>query len=459
MPKDRAVPPAMRVQDMTEGDPVRLILAFAVPLFIGNIFQQVYSVVDTMVAGYGLGDGAIAAIGATSSLYNLILNIAMGLNSGYAIVVTQRFGAHDEKRLKQSIAGMCLLNGAAALVLTALSLAFLGPLLRFLNTPEAIFAQSYRYIAIICAGMTATIAYNLFAAVLRAVGNSRAPLYFLVVSCLLNILLDLVLVLVLRWGVAGAALATVAAQTVSAVLGGVYLLRRYRAILPGRKDFRVPGTLLAHLLSTGAAMGLMYCVVDMGTVIFQRANNSLGELFIASWTSARRLISIGMQPLGTIATAFSTFVGQNWGAGKRERIRATLKQVLVMETAWSLLACAVAYAFGAALIRFTTGTEDPAVVENAVLSLRCHLTFFPALGVLLCLRMAMQSMGKKLVPVISSCVELAMKLLSAAWIIPHFGYPGTCMTEPVTWTLMMLFLVGAYLARRRELFPPEKAPA
>lgn len=448
----------MRTKDMTEGNPVRLILAFAVPLFIGNVFQQVYSLVDTMVAGYTLGDGAIAAIGATASLNNLILNIAFGLNSGCAIVVTQRFGARDGKRLKEAVAGMCLINAAAALILTAVSLAFLRPLLRLLNTPEAIFDQSLQYISIICAGMAATVCYNLFAAMLRSVGNSRTPLYFLILSCLLNTALDVLLVAVLRWGVAGAALATVFSQTVSAALEGVHLLRHYRAILPGREDFRVPRETLGELLSTGASMALMYSVVDLGSVIFQRANNALGELYIASWTSARRLISLAMQPLGSISTAFSTFTGQNWGALKRSRIRSTLKQVLAMETAWSLLACAAAYAFGASLIRLITGTEDPAVVENAVLSLRCHLTFFPALGVLFCLRMTMQAMGRKLAPVLSSCLELGMKLLSAAWIIPRFGFPGTCMTEPVTWVVMAAFLTGAYLLRcRRLLEGPEDA--
>ena len=338
MPKSNAAPPAMRVRDMTEGEPVRLLLAFALPLLIGNVFQQVYNVVDTMVAGYNLGDGAIAAIGATTSIYHLVLNLANGLNSGYAIVVTQSFGARDERRLKQSIAGMFWLNAAAAAAITVLALLFLRPLLHFLNTPGAIFQDAYQYIAIICAGITATIAYNFFAAVLRALGNSRTPLYFLIVSCILNIILDVLLVAVFRWGVAGTALATVIAQTVSAALGGVYLLKNYRAILPGREDLRPPRELLGTLLSTGAAMGLMYCVVDLGTVIFQRANNGLGEIYIASWTSARRLISIAMQPLGTIATAFSTFVGQNWGAGKLERIRSSLKKVLLMEVGWSLLA-------------------------------------------------------------------------------------------------------------------------
>lgn len=449
-PKSNA--PAMRVKDMTEGTPARLMLAFALPLLVGNIFQQAYNMVDTMVAGYTLGDTAIAAIGATSALYNLMINLSFGLSGGCAIVVTQSFGAHNEKRLKQSIAGMLLLNAGAAAVLTALSLLFLNPLLRFMNTPEAIFPLTRGYISIICAGLTATIGYNLLAAILRSVGNSRTPLVFLIISSLLNIALDLLFVAVFRWGLAGAALATVAAQTVSALLCAGYMLRNYRAILPGREDFRIPRELMLELLASGAAMGLMYSVVDIGSVIFQRANNLLGELFISSHTAARRLVSVGATVLNTISVALSTFVGQNWGAGKPERIRCAVRKALGMEVAWSLLACAAAYAFGGTLIRFTTGTSDPEVVRNAAMSLRLHVTFFPALGILLCLRMALQSMGKKLAPIVSSCIELGMKIVFAGYLIPRFGFLGTSLTEPITWTVMVLFLAATYLYLRRELF-------
>lgn len=444
---------AMRTLDMTQGSPIKLILAFAIPLFIGNIFQQVYSMVDTMVAGYNLGDSAIAAIGATSSLYSLMIDVASGLNSGYAIVVTQRFGAHDEKRLRASIAGMIWLDAAVTAVLTVLSLVFLRPLMHFMNTPEAIFDQAYSYIAVICAGMAATIAYNMFAGILRAFGNSRTSLYFLIVSSLLNMGMDLLFVAVLHMGVAGAALATVIAQAVSAVLCGVYVYRRYGELFPGREDFHVPFELVAELFSNGIAMALMYCVVDLGSVIFQRANNALSETVISAHTASRRIVGIMMQPLATISTASSTFVGQNWGAKKPERIRAALRQVVGMEIAWSLFGCAVIFAFGGALVRFTTGTSDAAVTGNAVMSLRWHLAFFPVLGCLLVLRTAMQAMGKKTAPVLSSCIELGMKLLSAAFLIPRLGFFGTSITEPVTWTLMLLFLATAFFVQRKTLFP------
>lgn len=436
--------PPMRVLDMTTGNPLRLILGFAVPLFIGNIFQQVYSMVDTMVAGYTLGESAIAAIGATSALYNLILNLASGMNSGYAIVVTRCFGSHDEKALKQSIAGMLVLNGAVTALLTLLSAALLRPLLRFMNTPDAIFADAYRYILILCCGMAATVAYNMFAAILRAVGNSRSPLYFLILGLVLNIGLDLLCVAVLGLGVAGAAVATILAQAVTALLCGGYLWRVYRAILPGRADFRLPRRLLADLAGTGFAMALMLCVVDLGSVIFQRANNALGELYITAHTAARRLIVMMMQPLSTIATACSTFVGQNWGAGKTARIRKTLGQVFLLAIGWALAEGLALGLLAGPLVRLTTGTADPLVVQNAVLSIRVHSAFFAPLGVLLCLRTAMQAMGAKTAPVISSCIELALKLVSAGLVIPRLGFIATCFTEPLIWVAMVTYLLAAY---------------
>ena len=443
--------PTSRVSDMTQGEPVKLILAFAIPLFIGNIFQQVYSMVDTMVAGYFLGDSAIAAIGATSSLSSLLLNLSIGMNNGYAIVVTQRFGAHDEKKLRQSVAGMILLNAAVTAVVTALSLVFLARLMHFMNTPESIFQEAYRYIWIICAGMLATVAYNMFAGIMRSLGNSRTPLYFLIFSSALNIALDLLMVVVFQMGVAGAALATVVAQAISALLSGLYILRHYRDLFPSRADFRVPKEMLGDLLTSGIAMGLMLCVVDLGSVIYQRANNDLGETIITAHTAVRKLFGLTNQPLGGIATSVSTFVGQNWGAKQPQRIRYALKRAIWMELAWCAFIAAAVFAFGDTMVRFTTGTSDPSVIANAVMGLRWNVSFYPALGILLCLRTSMQAMGQKTAPIVSSVVELLIKLASAQWVIPALGYLGTCLTEPVAWVAMMLWLAGAYFFCLKKL--------
>lgn len=435
---------SMIIMDMTTGSPLKHILIFALPLFIGNIFQQIYSMVDTMVAGYTLGDQSIAAIGATSSLYGLLIDFASGLNSGCAIVVTQCFGAHDEKKLRKSIAGMIIIDAIITCLITISALTFLRPLMRFMNTPDSIFEQAYIYIAIICAGMLSTVAYNMFSAILRAVGNSKTSLYFLIISSVLNMGMDFFFVVVLGIGITGIALATVIAESVSALLCGIYVYHHYKSILPCKGDFKVSSDIIQELFSSGIAMALMYCVVDLGSVIFQRANNHLGEMIISAHTAARRIIGMMMQPLATIATASSTFIGQNWGAKKKERIHTAIRKVLFLEIIWSLLGCAVIWAFGRFIVQFTIGTDNSDIISNAVMSLRWHLSFFPVLGCLLVLRTAMQAMGKKSIPIISSCIELGMKLLSAAFVIPNLGFFGTCITEPITWSLMLLLLVTAY---------------
>lgn len=442
----------MRVRDMTEGNPLRLMLAFAVPLFIGNIFQQIYRIVDTMVVGYNLGDNAISAVGATYSLHGLLLSVAIGLNSGYAIIVTQKFGAHNREELKQSIAGMILLNGVVTFPVILVPVIFIRPIMRFMNTPTAIFEDAFTYIVIIGVGMIFTIGYNMFAGILRAMGNSRTPLVFLIISSVLNVILDVLLVTGFKMGVAGAALATIMAQGISAVLSGWYIFRNYKEVLPAKEDFRVSKEMFGEMLSAGLAMGLMYSIVETGNVIFQSANNQLGESFITAHTASRTIIGAFTQMLGTLANACATFVGQNWGAGKMDRIKEAIKKILIMQVGLSVVLCVMIYLFGEVLIRFTTGTNNTEIVENAVLSLRCHFTCFGALGVLVTLRSSMQAIGQKKAPLISSGIELVIKIGSAIWLVPVIGFVGTCVTEPVVWIVMMSYLAVEYGRCRKEIF-------
>lgn len=444
--------PAGRTKDLTEGSPLRLILAFALPLLIGNVFQQIYTMADTMILGRVLGESAIAAVGATAALYSLLIDFAIGLNSGYGIVAARLFGARNKDGLRRAVGGMAALNLFAAAALTGVSLLFLRPLLQAMNTPAGIFDQAHLYIAILCGGMAATICYNMFAAILRAAGDSRSPLYFLILSCVVNVGLDLLLTGGLGWGVAGAAAATVAAQSVSALLCGWYIVKRYPFLLPKQEDFRQMRMVLPDLLFTGLAMALMMCVVDLGSTIFQRAANRLGETYIAAHAAARRMMGVLMQPLSSVAAANSAFAGQNWGAGKEERVRAGLRQAVGLELIWAFFACGMAWLFGRELIEFVLGVSEEAVLGPAVLSLRWHLTFFPVLAVLLCLRTAMQAAGAKTAPVLSSCIELAMKVFAAWQLTLQMGFLGVCVTEPITWVLMTVFLTGAYGAQSKKRF-------
>lgn len=443
---------AAPVRDMTQGSPLALILSFSIPLLIGNIFQQVYSMVDTMVVGHGVGDQAIAAIGATSALYSIIVNFAWSLNNGYAIVVTQRFGAQNIRGMRHAIAGMIMLNSGMTALLTVLALIFLRPLMAFMNTPAAIFEDAYAYITIIYLGMFSTIAYNMFAGILRAMGNSRSPLYFLIVSSLLNIALDLLFVMVLHMGVPGAALATVIAQTISAVLCGAYTLRSYGDYMPRREHFRVPSETLKELASTGFAMALMVTVIDAGSLVYMRANNAFGEVIITSHVTARRIIGIFMGPISSVSTALSTFVGQNFGAGKKDRIRTGIIKTCLFEIGFSIVAFVVLFFAGASIVRLITGTSDAEIIRNAVMSVRIHTAFFPFLGLVFCIRSSMQSMGEKKAPILASCIELSLKFVAAAWFIPTFGFLGTSFTEPLIWLFMAVYLVIAYAGQRKKMF-------
>ena len=443
---------AARVQDMTQGSPLRLILLFSVPLLIGNIFQQVYSMMDTMVVGHSLGDQAIAAIGATSALYSIIVNFAWALNNGYAIVVTQRFGAQNIRGMRHAISGMIMLNSGMTALLTVLALIFLRPLMAFMNTPAAIFDDAHAYIAIIYLGMFSTIAYNMFAGILRAMGNSRSPLYFLIVSSLINIALDLLFVAVFHMGVAGAALATVIAQTISAVLCGAYTLRNYGDYMPRREHFRVPCETLKELASTGFAMALMITVIDVGSLVYLRANNAFGEVIITAHVTARRIIGIFMGPIASVSTALSTFVGQNYGAGRKDRIRTGIIKTYLFEIGFSVVAFVVLFFAGASIVRLITGTSDPEIITNAVMSVRIHTAFFPFLGLVFCIRSSMQSMGEKKAPILASCIELSLKFVAAAWFIPTFGFLGTSLTEPLIWVFMAVYLVIAYAGQRKKMF-------
>lgn len=441
----------MHTNDMTKGIPMKAIVQFTIPLLIGTLFQQAYNIIDTMIAGYNLGDDAIAAIGATSALYSVLIYFANGMNNGFGVVMSQIFGAGDTSSLKKAVAATVILNTVTTVILTVTVLPFLHLLLRFMDTPQEIFVMAYQYIFVILAGMTATIAYNMCAGFMRAVGNSQTPLYFLIVSCGINILLDILFIMGLHLGIVGAALATVAAQILSAVLCGIYIVQKYRIYMPGRADWRLSKALVTEMLATGLSMGLMSSVLAVGSIILQKGINHLGKNFITAHTASRRIFEFLMMPLQAIANACSTFVGQNFGAKQFQRIRQAMRQVLWLELLWSILSVAAAFSCGTLLIRMLTGTDNKIIILNAVYNLKiCTLFFFP-LGILFVLRNAMQAMGYKIAPVLSSGIELAGKVLSCMFVIPFMGYTGVVLTEPLIWAVCAVFLSVIYMCKIRFL--------
>lgn len=449
--------------NMTEGSILGCLLTFAFPILIGNIFQQLYNVVDTAVVGNVLGDNALASIGAAAPIYSLVVSFANGITNGFAVIIARAFGADKEDEIRKSVALTFVLTAVLSVIFMAGSLLLLNPLLNFLETPATIIKETKQYLFIILAFSVATMFYNMFAGMLRAIGNSRAPLYFLVIAMIINVLLDIILVKYTPLGVAGAACATVIAQLMSVVLCIVYIYKKCPMFIFRPKDVVWDGRLIGELLSTGLSMGLMIVVVSIGSVALQRAVNSLGEQTIAAHTAARKIDDIFMLPLGTITMAASTFTSQNFGAGKMERVKKGIITSILIDFVWSAFACLCSVFGSGLMVQLLSGTKDPVVLNCATNYIRINLPFFFVLSILLVLRSSLQSVGRKLIPVIGSIVELIAKFLAVIVIVPMFGYMGVCFLEPVIWILSAMLVCVEYVrfvrANRQFCCDEEKSKA
>lgn len=444
------------MKDLTKGNIIKLLIAFSIPLLIGNIFQLLYNVVDTKVVGEILGEDALASLGASGPVYELIICTLTGLGNGFGIVVAQYYGAKRMERMRQAVANaICLMIGITILA-TILSLFLVRPLFHMLHTPEEIIDRCIHYIYIIIFFMIFTAAYNLCAAVLRALGDTIRPLIFLAIACVINVGLDVLFVGVWNMDVQGAAYATVIAQAISFLCCVVYIIKKCPELHLKRGDFRFEAKLIGELLSQGMAMAFMLCFVTIGTLILQGAINKLGTNIIAAHTIARKLTSIFMLPFGTLGVATATFSGQNCGAGRYDRIRTGIKDAILLTWAWSAIVVIAVYTMGPFLIRLISGANTPEVIENAEWYLRFDTPFYFVVCILLILRNAMQGIGKKIIPMIASGIELVGKLL-VAWILAdRMGYLGIIISEPATWIVCTILLVGAFLTDHRLRKPVQE---
>ncbi len=430
--------------NMTEGNILKNLIYFAIPVLIGNIFQQLYNVADTAIIGNILGDSALAAVGASAPVYGLLIGFAGGLTNGFAVVIARYFGAGNEREMKKSVALTYILSAVIALVLTVSSLAILHPLMKSLKTPDEIIADTESYMRIIILFSAVTIAYNMLAGMMRAIGNSKAPLYFLIISTFVNIGLDFLFVKGFDMGVSGAVYATVISQGVSVVLCFIYALKKCDILVFQKSELVYDKALLSDLTSTGLSMGLMYAIVSVGSVILQGAVNSFGTSTITAHTAARKIDDIFMLPLGTIALASSTFASQNYGASRTDRVKQGIKCSIIIAEIWSAFSVAVCVLFRRPLIQALTGTIDEAVIFAASKYIVWNISFFFVLGVLLVLRSSLQGIGRKLVPVTGSIVEFLLKILAVAVLAPQLGYFGICICEPIIWAACAVIVLIDY---------------
>ena len=440
-----------KTKDLTQGNVAKLLLFFAFPTLLSNVFQQFYNLADTAIAGHILGDNALVAIGASSTVNSLVLSFAWGLNGGFGIIIAQCFGAKDFKKLKKSVAISLSINVLFSLIVCIFGIFMSRPMLQALNTPAARLNEANSYISVILVFIIVPMLYNLEAVILRSLGDSKTPLYFLIFSSMLNIILDYVLIKFTQMGVKGAAVATVLAQLLSVILCFVVILKNFKIIRLKKNDFHFSASLFKNMMSAGMAMAVMNSIFSIGSIIMQGSINALGEDVIAAHLGSRKVAEMFMQPLVTIGTACSTFVGQNYGALKIGRIKASIKYSTIYSLIWSVFTFFILWFFGGQIARLVTGSASQVVFDNTQMYLRINAPFYFVLGLLFTLRFSIQSVDRKMPPIISSSMELVSKIAAAYLFIPLWGYLGACIAEPLSWTLGAVYLLFVFKKEFKRL--------
>ena len=436
--------------DMTSGSPVRLILQFMIPVCLGNIFQQFYNVADSIVAGQFIGVNALAAIGSTGSLMFFVTGWLNGLSSGFAILVSQRFGARRYDQMRHYVAMSIYLAAAFAIVMTAGLLILNEPILRMMNFSDEIMPDVTAYMGIIYAGLIVTAAYNSLAAFLRALGDSKSPLYFLIISAVINVALDIAFIVWFGMGVEGCAYATVIAQGISALLCFVYILKKFPILHLKKEDFRISFRSFGHLLSLGIPMGLQFSITAIGTIIVQGAVNVYGEIYMAGFAAAGKLQNI----IATVFTAFgatiATFVGQNRGAGKMDRVKTGVKYTQIMILIWSVVTMALVFFFGKYMMLLFVSASETEVIDAAVIYFRTVFWCYPFLGSIFLYRNTLQGMGYGLVPMLGGVFELAARSAIVMTVAGRTSFAGVCLSDPAAWIAALIPLVPYYIYTMRK---------
>ena len=441
---------------MATGSPGKNILYFALPVFAGNLFQQIYNVVDTVIVGKFVSTEALAAVGSTGTINFMILGFMTGLMAGITVLTSQRFGAEDMRGMRRSVASAGMIAIAATIILTAISLLEMHRLLVLMNTPDDIFDDAYRYIMIFCAGILVQALYNLFACILRALGNSKVPLYFLLFSASMNIILDLVSIIVLKMGVAGAAYATVISQGVSAVLCFIYMVKKVPILHLTREDFHVEGRLIKNQLAVGLPMAFQYSITAIGTTMVQMALNTLGSTYVAAFTAASKCEQMAGQAYIALGSAMATFAAQNVGAGRYDRVRKGFARATMFGVIFSVVIGLVMYFFGYIVTGlFVTG--DATQIEGMVDTyMKYTALFLIPLTVVNVYRNGIQGMGYGLLPMTAGIAELVGRGSVALIAIHYHSYAGVCLASPMAWILASALLLTMYFAIMKKHPMPKK---
>lgn len=454
-------------KDLTSGHPLKIILSFALPVFFGYLFQQFYNLVDTIIVGQFLGVDALAAVGATGSLNFMIIGFCMGICSGFAIPVAQRFGAGDYTAMRQFIFNSWILVLFFSVVLTTFTVIFCRPMLVALKTPQNILDMSCSYFEIILAGIPVVFFYNILSGIIRSVGDSKTPLYFLLISAVMNIALDLLFIAVFRLGIPGAAYATVISTLFSGVLCFFYMKAKFE-ILRLQKADKVPSTKkMKTLLGIGVPMGLQYSITAIGSVILQSAVNVLGSVYVASMVTAQKISIFFSTPFDALGTTMATYGGQHVGAKKIERLNPGLFWGCMVGFAWSLVALVILFFFSDNLSAFFISKNETAettafVIRHVFFFLMANGVTYWLLVLVNCVRFMIQGMGFSRLAILAGVFELVGRGVIGLVFVPLFGFTGACLASPLAWVLADAFLVPAYFSCRKKLikmYSTEKLPA
>lgn len=431
----------MKTKTLTEGTPWKQILLFSIPIFWGNVFQLLYSLVDTKIVGSTLGTEALAAVGSVSTLHTLMTGFLNGLTLGFSLITAMCFGAKNRKRLKKTFAAAISLGVLTTLALVLMLIIFLHPVLNLLHVPQAQFEMAYAYISVLIVGLFATLFYNLCANTLRAIGDALTPLIFLIVATVSNIGLDYLFILGFQMGVQGAAYATVLAQLLSVVLCLIRIFRKFPILHIQKEDFRFDRELMAEMYKSGLSMGLMSCLVGIGTILLQSAINTLGTTVIVAHTAARKVFELVSLPNSVLGSAMATYCGQNYGARRFDRIRQGIRASLIIVAVWAVVVFLICHTIEGKLIQFVASTTNPDVIYWGSTYLKVDMSFIVICGVIVILRNSMQGFGDRVIPVFSSCIELAGKIIFAFVFAPMFAYWGIIWAEPMVWIAMVIPLI------------------
>ncbi len=445
-------------RNLTQGKIYSQILLFAIPVIIGNLLQELYNVVDTLIVGQTLGEIKLAAVGSTSSLNFFALGFFIGLSAGCSVITSQHFGAGNIKQIKKSVAAHILIGIISSAVLTVAFVFLVNPFLTMLGTTKETFDYASRYLTIIYLGIPATMLYNLTASLLRSVGDSKTPLYLLLFSSVLNVGLDLLFIVVFKWDVAGAAIATVVSQLISAVLCCIYICFKVKLLLPTKESFTSIGRMVADELKVGCPMGLQNSVISIGMMVLQYFVNQFGSYAVAGYTIGNRVQMLVQNPMNSMSMVIATFAGQNEGAGKYNRIRKGVNYCLILCITYAIAVGALTMLFATPITGIFTSNSSQQTIDYSVQFIFWNCPFEITLGMLFIYRGTIQGLKNGIIPMIGSLIEVLMRICAPVILSSIIGYISICVAGPAAWTASMLLMLAVYYIKMKG-FKNKKALA